>query len=77
VLFLGDAVTYSRWSGFAPAKRGFSGERRLAVASLQRLWPRLPSDGVRYVCTAHAHCTPFTSRFRDDVTGKRGKESGP
>lgn len=68
VLFLGDAVTYSRPHGFAPAKRGFSDDTRVAAENLERLWPRLPSDGVRYVCTAHAHCAPFSDGFRRDVS---------
>jgi len=67
VLFLGDAVTYSRRHGFAPAKRGFSDDTRVAAASLERLWDRLPPGAVRYVCTAHAHCVAFSPRFLDDV----------
>ena len=67
VLFLGDAVTYSRFGGFAVAKRGYSDNRRAAADNLDRLWKRLPSDGVRYACTAHARCAPFTQKFIDDV----------
>ncbi|MCY7377864.1 MAG: MBL fold metallo-hydrolase [Gemmatimonadaceae bacterium] len=67
VLFLGDAVTYSRWGGFAPAKRGFSDNPRAGAENLARLWARLPPGAVRYACTAHAHCAPFTSRFLADV----------
>lgn len=65
-LFLGDAVTYSRWGGFAPAKRGFSDDTRAAATNLESLWPRLP-PGVRYVCTAHARCTAYSPRFLADV----------
>ena len=67
VLFLGDAVTYTWWGGFAPAKRFVSDNRREAAESLSRLWPRLPQGGVRYVCTAHARCADFTSEFLEDV----------
>ena len=67
VLFLGDAVTYSRWRGFAPAKPRVSDNPRTAAENLELLWPRLPPEGVRYVCTAHAHCAPFTARFLADV----------
>jgi glyoxylase-like metal-dependent hydrolase (beta-lactamase superfamily II) len=67
VLFLGDAVTWSRLGGFAPAKRGFSDDRREAVANLTELWPRLPPNGVRYACTAHARCARYDSRFLEDV----------
>ena len=67
ILFLGDAVTYSRWRGFAPAKPRVSDDPRVALENLERLWPRLPAGGVRYVCTAHAHCAPYTARFLTDV----------
>lgn len=67
VLFLGDAVTYSRRGGFAPAKRGFSDDPRAGAENLSRLWVRLPPGGVRYACTAHARCAPFTPRFLSDV----------
>ena len=66
ILFLGDAVTYSRLGGFAPARRGYSDDRRVAEKSLVELWPRLPA-GVRYVCTAHARCTAYTRQFLEDV----------
>lgn len=65
VLFLGDAVTYRPWSGFAPAKRGFSDDTRAAAINLTLLWPRLPPGAVRFACTAHAQCAPFSQRFLD------------
>jgi len=68
VLFLGDAVTYSRRGGFAPAKRGVSDDPRAGAKNLAGLWARLPPGAVRYACTAHAHCAPFTPRFLADVT---------
>lgn len=67
VLFLGDAVTYSRRRGFAPAKPRVSDDPRLAARNLELLWPRLPAGGVRHVCTAHAHCAPYTAAFLADV----------
>ena len=67
ILFLGDAVTWSRWGGFAPAKRGYSDDAKAAGEQLARLWPRLPSNAVRHVCTAHARCAPYTARFLEDV----------
>jgi glyoxylase-like metal-dependent hydrolase (beta-lactamase superfamily II) len=63
VLFVGDAMTFSRWGGFGPAKRGFTDDRSTAVRSLSALWARLPAGAVRYVCTAHAHCVAFTADF--------------
>jgi glyoxylase-like metal-dependent hydrolase (beta-lactamase superfamily II) len=71
VLFLGDAVTYSRLGGFAPAKRVFSDDRKASEESLKRLWARLPSGSVRHVCTAHAHCASFSTRFVADATSSR------
>lgn len=68
VLFLGDAVTYSRFGGFAVAKRGFSDNRKAAAGNLESLWERLPRDGVRYACTAHARCAPYGRKFIDDVS---------
>jgi glyoxylase-like metal-dependent hydrolase (beta-lactamase superfamily II) len=67
VLFLGDAVTYSWWRGFAPARRGYSDDPRAAAANLARLWRRLPPGAVRHVCTAHARCAAFTAGFLGDV----------
>lgn len=67
VLFLGDAATYASQGGFAPAKRGYSDDATLAAKSLEELWSRLPAGKVRYVCTAHAQCTPFSPRFVRDV----------
>jgi hypothetical protein len=66
-LFLGDAVTHSRWSGFAPARRGYSDDPGAAAANLALLWARLPADAVRHACTAHARCAPFDARFLRDV----------
>jgi glyoxylase-like metal-dependent hydrolase (beta-lactamase superfamily II) len=59
VLFMGDAVTYLPFRGFRPAKRQFSDEPQVAVASLAALWPRIPLAGVRVICTAHGECAPF------------------
>lgn len=67
VLFLGDAATYSLLGGFASAKRGYSDDARVAAQNLGRLWPRLRFGDVRYVCTAHASCAPFSGRFVLDV----------
>ena len=67
ILFLGDAVTWSRRRGFGPAKPRVSDDPRTAEENLARLWSRLPPGGVRYVCTAHAHCSPFSNRFLLDV----------
>ena len=72
VLFAGDAVTWSRWGGFASAKRGFSDDPRAAAANLAALWAKLPSNQVRYVCTAHARCAWFDERFRRATSPSRG-----
>jgi glyoxylase-like metal-dependent hydrolase (beta-lactamase superfamily II) len=67
ILFLGDAATYTRWGGFAPAMRGFSDDPQTAARNLEALWNRLPRHEVRYVCTAHAKCSPLTTEFLADV----------
>lgn len=59
ILFLGDAVTHSTLGGFGPAKRGFTADRSTAIASLERLWERIPPGAARYACTAHADCAPY------------------
>ena len=69
VLFLGDAVTQNFWSGFAPARRGFSDDADVAAVSLAALWNRLPDGAVRYACTAHAKCRAFSPDFLKDVHG--------
>ena len=66
-LFLGDAVTYTRRSGFGPARRGYSDDTRIAARNLEALWARLPRRNVRHVCTAHAKCSPLTPEFLTDV----------
>lgn len=63
VLFLGDAVGWSYFGGFGPAKRIFTDDRDAAEANLAELWPKIPGD-VRYACTAHARCAPYDARFR-------------
>jgi glyoxylase-like metal-dependent hydrolase (beta-lactamase superfamily II) len=68
ILFIGDAMTYSSWAGFSSARRGYSDDAATAAESLKRLWPRLPADGVRYVCTAHAACAPFSPELSKDVS---------
>jgi hydroxyacylglutathione hydrolase len=67
ILFLGDAATYTRWGGFAPARRGYSDDPGTAARNLEALWARLPRHQVRYVCTAHAKCSPLTREFLADV----------
>ena len=67
ILFLGDAVTSTVSGGFAPARRGFSSDPKGAAKALAQLWPRLPSDAVRYACTAHARCAAYTPAFLKDV----------
>jgi glyoxylase-like metal-dependent hydrolase (beta-lactamase superfamily II) len=67
ILFLGDAATYTRWGGFAPARRGYSDDARTAAHNLDALWARLPAGRARYVCTAHAKCAPMTPELLADI----------
>lgn len=66
-LFLGDAATYTRWSGFAPARRGFSDDPGTAARTLDALWSRVPRQQIRLVCTAHAKCSRLTPEFLADL----------
>jgi hydroxyacylglutathione hydrolase len=68
ILFLGDAATYSRVDGFRPAKAGFSDDASGAAENLDHLWRRIPTESVRYVCTAHARCVAFSGAFLREVT---------
>jgi glyoxylase-like metal-dependent hydrolase (beta-lactamase superfamily II) len=68
-LFVGDAASSTMWGRFTPARGLYSDSRRRARASLHALWPRLPHGAVRYVCTAHAHCAPFTAQLRARAAG--------
>ena len=67
ILFLGDAATWTPWRSFGPARGMYSDDRDLARANLRALWARLPEEGVRLACTAHARCTAFSANFRRDV----------
>lgn len=69
-LFIGDAASATMWGRFVPARAVYSDSRRRARASLRALWGRLPDGAVRYVCTAHAHCSPFTARLRAHASGR-------
>jgi hydroxyacylglutathione hydrolase len=66
-LFAGDAVSWATMGEFGPAMLQYSDRPRAADRNLARLWTRLPSGGVRYVCTAHARCALFTPQFLEDV----------
>jgi glyoxylase-like metal-dependent hydrolase (beta-lactamase superfamily II) len=63
VLFVGDAMTYSRSHGFTPTNRGVIDDRAVATQGLAAPWKRLPRGAARYVCTAHARCAPYSAHF--------------
>lgn len=65
VLFVGDAVSYSRFGGFRATRAAVSDDRKVAAENLEKLWSRLPVGGVRYVCTAHARCATFAEFMAD------------
>ena len=66
-LFVGDAASASVWGRFTPARWIYSDSRKRARESVRALWARLPTEQVRTVCTAHAHCAPFTAALRERV----------
>ena len=72
VLFLGDAATYTPWGGFGSARRGYSDDHRTAAVSLAGLWAHIPDGAVRTVCTAQAHCRPYTFDLAEQLHGGRG-----
>jgi glyoxylase-like metal-dependent hydrolase (beta-lactamase superfamily II) len=67
LLFLGDAASYTPWSGFGSARRGFSDDAAAGATNLAALWRRLPRGAVQYVCTAHARCHAFSPEFLADI----------
>jgi glyoxylase-like metal-dependent hydrolase (beta-lactamase superfamily II) len=69
ILFVGDAITRSVFTGFAPARSRYSEDKALAVRSLRGLFERIEPFDVRYVCTAHMRCSAFTADFVKDVIG--------
>lgn len=68
VLFVGDAVARKPLRGFRGADPFFSADTRLNRQSLVALFARVPADGVRWVCNAHAKCARFDERFVARVT---------
>ena len=70
VLFMGDAVTYLPFRGYRPAKAQFSDDPRAAVANLEKLWPRVPLNQVRVMCTAHGECAEFTPDLLSRIGGE-------
>lgn len=67
ILFLGDAVSWTHARGFGPAHDIYSDDTEVADANLKNLWPRLPIEGVKFVCTAHGRCAKFNASFRAEV----------
>lgn len=68
-LFMGDAVSWTPFSGFRAAQVGFSDDVRRAEGSLADLLRRVEGHSIRQLCTAHARCTPLTPEFRERVMG--------
>jgi hydroxyacylglutathione hydrolase len=56
VLFVGDALSWSRFGGLREDRRHHSDDSRLNRASVGALWDRIPAGRVEWVCTAHARC---------------------
>ena len=70
VLFMGDAVTYIPFRGYKPAKAQFTDDSEKAVASLKSLWPRLPLNSSRFICTAHGECAELTPEIVNRLGGE-------
>lgn len=59
VLFVGDALSWTMFSGLRPDKPIHSDDSALNRAGVAALWEKLPEGGVDWVCTAHAKCAEF------------------
>ncbi|HKP75990.1 MAG TPA: MBL fold metallo-hydrolase [Longimicrobiaceae bacterium] len=68
VLFVGDAVARKPLRGYGGADPLFSLDTRMNRQSLIGLFARVPMDRVRWVCNAHAKCSPPTEHFIEKVT---------
>ena len=64
VLFVGDALSYSVFRGFALAKRPYTMDWEENRASVASLWERARPHGVEWVCTSHAKCARFEALVR-------------
>jgi glyoxylase-like metal-dependent hydrolase (beta-lactamase superfamily II) len=64
VLFVGDALSWSPFTGFRPDKPVHSDDSARSRASVAALWERIPSGAVQWVCTAHAKCAAYDASFR-------------
>lgn len=69
-LFVGDAVSRTPWSGFQPARRGYSDDVRRARASLVSLRRRLAAHPVERLCSAHVKCAAATPALWRDLLGE-------
>jgi glyoxylase-like metal-dependent hydrolase (beta-lactamase superfamily II) len=69
-LFAGDAANHGVVAGFRGALRIFSDDVTRSHASMQALFARFDTTGVRVrtLCTAHAKCAPVDSALRARVT---------
>jgi glyoxylase-like metal-dependent hydrolase (beta-lactamase superfamily II) len=71
ILFAGDALTRSSWGGFRAARERFSENAAQAARSLESLFERVKPYDVRFICTAHIKCSPYTPEFIKDALGKQ------
>lgn len=62
-LFVGDAVSWARLSGFRPDRRIHSDDSEQSRRSVASLWETLPKKGIKWVCTAHARCAAWSDNF--------------
>jgi hydroxyacylglutathione hydrolase len=71
-LFAGDAITWSRLGGFAPARAGYSDDPELARHSLASLRERIAPHRVELVCSAHLRCSAATDELWSQLLSDPG-----
>jgi hydroxyacylglutathione hydrolase len=71
ILFAGDALTRTFRDGFRPPRKRYSEDVAQAAHSLETLFERVKPYDVRFVCTAHTKCSPYTPEFIKDALGKQ------
>ncbi|HEY0023937.1 MAG TPA: MBL fold metallo-hydrolase [Longimicrobium sp.] len=70
VLFAGDAVNRSYFTGFRPGFPIFHDDEHQNRASLADLFERVKPYDVQWVCTAHGKCARPDERFMQKVLGR-------
>jgi glyoxylase-like metal-dependent hydrolase (beta-lactamase superfamily II) len=66
-LFAGDAIAWTRLSGFRVARGGYSDDVEQARRSLESLRDRIAPYRVEWICSAHLKCREVTEELWIDL----------